>query len=74
MPPSQLPPPGETPQDSANRQTASLAGLAIVLALVVVGLLLLLHLRREARLEDCLMSGRLNCDALLVTPAAPRPD
>jgi len=47
-----------------NRLTASLAGLAVALMLVVAGLFLIQHLREKARIEDCLMSGRFNCDAV----------
>lgn len=54
----------------ANRLTASLAGLAIALLLVVAGLFLIQHLRDKAQVEDCLMSGRFNCDAVLA--ALPR--
>ncbi len=52
-------------QHQANRVTASLAGLALALMLVVLGLFLVQTLREKARLEDCLMSGRTNC---LVAP------
>ena len=48
-----------------NRLTASLAGLAVALLVVVAGLFLVQHLRAKARVEDCLMSGRINCDAVL---------
>ena len=48
-----------------NRLTASLAGLAVALLVVVAGLFLIQHLRDKARVEDCLMSGRSNCDAVL---------
>ncbi len=48
-----------------NRLTASLAGLAVALLVVVAGLFLIQHLRDKARVEDCLMSGRFNCDAVL---------
>ncbi len=50
-----------------NRLTASLAGLAVALMLVVAGLFLIQHLRDKARIEDCLMSGRFNCDAVLAS-------
>ncbi len=50
-----------------DRLTASLAGLAVALMLVVVGLFLIQHLRDKARIEDCLMSGRFNCDAVLAS-------
>ena len=49
-----------------DRVTTSLAGLALALLLVVVGLFLVQHLRDKARLEDCLLSGRSNCDQLLI--------
>jgi hypothetical protein len=52
---------------SANRQTASLAGLAVVLFLVVASLFLLKHLHHTAVVEDCLLSGRTNCDLLLAS-------
>ncbi len=57
--------PGETDQDGANRQTASLAGMAIALLLVVAGLFLIHRLHAETMVEDCLMAGRLNCDKVL---------
>ena len=49
----------------ADRVTTSLAGLALALLLVVVGLFLVQHLRDKARVEDCLLSGRINCDQLV---------
>lgn len=51
----------EDEQTGANRQTASLFGLAITLVVVVLCLMLVHALQREARMEDCLMSGRTNC-------------
>jgi hypothetical protein len=51
-----------SPEDDADRQTAALSGLAIALLLIVVGLLVVRALRIEARLEDCLLAGRLVCD------------
>ncbi len=50
---------------AANRVTSSLAGLAFALALVVAGLFLIKHLGEKARIEDCLMAGRINCDRML---------
>ena len=55
----------EDEQTQANRVTGSLAGLAFALLLVVVGLVLVQHLASKARLEDCLMSGRFNCDVMV---------
>jgi hypothetical protein len=52
-------------QEAADRQTASLAGVAITLVLLVVGLFLVHALHDEAMIEDCLMSGRSNCDVVI---------
>lgn len=57
----------EAEEREENRVTASLAGLALALSLVVAGLFLVQHLRDKARIEDCLLSGRLNCDQLLAS-------
>ena len=48
----------------ANRQTASLAGLAIALALVVGGLVVFRALHTEQVMEDCLMSGQSDCEVV----------
>ena len=52
-------------QDAANRQTASLAGVAIILLLLVLGLFLVRALHTQSAIGDCLMSGRINCDRLV---------
>ena len=52
-------------QTEANKVTASLAGMAFALLLVVAGLFLVQHLQSKAKIEDCLLSNRLNCDQLL---------
>jgi len=52
-------------QETANRQTASLAGVAITLLLLVLGLFLVRALQTQSRIEDCLMAGRSNCDQLV---------
>jgi hypothetical protein len=52
-------------EEAANRQTASLAGAAITLLLLVIGLLLVRELHAKATIEDCLMAGRTQCDRLL---------
>lgn len=51
----------ETPTQQESRVTASLAGLALVIALVVVCFFLVKVLQKQSALEDCLMSGRTNC-------------
>lgn len=50
----------------ADRQTASLAGVAVILFLLVGGLFLVHQLRTASLIQDCLLAGRRNCD-LLVT-------
>jgi hypothetical protein len=52
-------------QDEADRQTASLAGLAVALLLVAVGLFLIRTLHEKTAVEDCLLAGSRNCDAVL---------
>jgi hypothetical protein len=47
----------------AARQSASLAALAVILALVVAGLWLTDELRAEAGVQDCVLSGRVGCVA-----------
>lgn len=48
-------------QADADRQTASLAGLAFSLFLVVLGLFLINELHAKSVLEDCLLSGQSQC-------------
>jgi hypothetical protein len=56
-------------RESDDRRTAALIGLAIVLSLAIAGIVLIRDLGKEAKLEDCLMSGRTNC-APIELPAA----
>ena len=51
------------PEDQAeeDRRTASLAGLAVSLLLVVLGLFLVKELHAKSILEDCLLSGQSHC-------------
>ena len=55
----------EQAQAEADRRTASLAGVAVTLLLLVLGLFLVRALHAESALEDCLMAGRRNCDVLV---------
>jgi hypothetical protein len=55
----------EDDEVAANRQTASLAAMAAVLLLVVIGLLLVRVLSASAAIEDCLLAGRRDCDAIV---------
>jgi hypothetical protein len=55
----------EQDDEAADRQTASLAGVAIILLLLVVGLFLVRELHAKVAIEDCLMAGRIHCDGLV---------
>ncbi len=62
----------EDDEAGANRQTASLAALALTLFLVVTSFALVQQLRYKAAIEDCLMSGRTNCGtSITITPGQP---
>ena len=56
---------GEDDAAAEQRVTASLAGLAFALALVLLGLFLLRGLAEKSRVEDCLLAGHINCDRML---------
>jgi hypothetical protein len=53
--------------DDAARQTAALMGFIVILVLAIAGVVLVRELTKNAKLEDCLMSGRRNC-APIETP------
>jgi hypothetical protein len=52
-------------REEADRRTAGLAAIVVVLVLLIGGLLLTQTLRKKSQLEDCLMAGRRNCDQLI---------
>ena len=52
-------------QDGADRQTLSLAGLAVSLLVVVVCVFLVRQLAATTHMEDCLMAGRSSCDPMI---------
>jgi hypothetical protein len=57
--------PGRDPdrerEEDDRRFTASLAGLAVALLLILVGLYVTKELSAESKLEDCVMAGRHDC-------------
>jgi hypothetical protein len=55
------------PKQGGNRNGA-VAGLVIAAVLLVVGVWLAHELTAASRLQDCLMSGRTNCNTIQ-TPA-----
>jgi hypothetical protein len=52
-------------REDADRRTAGLAAIVVVLLLLIGGLILTKTLHRKSQLEDCLMAGRRDCDALI---------
>jgi len=55
----------EPEDEAADRQTSSLAAVAVTLLLLVIGLYLVHELHDKVAVEDCLMAGRINCDRLV---------
>ena len=53
----------EDPESQGNR-TPAMAGLAIAVVLLVVGLWLARELTAASKMQDCLMSGRTNCNVI----------
>jgi hypothetical protein len=50
--------------ESPGNRTPAMAGLAIAVVLLVVGLWLARELTAASRMQDCLMSGRTNCNVI----------
>jgi hypothetical protein len=57
-------------REEDDRFTATLAGLAMALLLIVIGLYLAEELAAESKLEDCLLQGRMNCTRIELSPIA----
>lgn len=56
---------GPTPDpDQGGNRRGAIAGLAIAVVLLVVGLWLARELTTASKMQDCLMSGRTNCDVI----------
>jgi hypothetical protein len=62
--PQSAPDPARDRED-ADRRTAGLAAIVVVLLLLIGGLMLAKTLHRKSQLEDCLMAGRRDCDAMI---------
>lgn len=60
--------------EAAKRQTAGLIGIVVILLLLVVGLFLVQQLRTSGAIEDCLLSGRHDCDVLVHSEAQAQPE
>jgi hypothetical protein len=57
----------EDPEQGGN-QSRALAGLAFAVVLLAFGLWLAHELTAASKMQDCLMSGRTNCN--VIAPAA----
>ena len=53
----------DDPEQGGSRRGA-LAGLAIAVVLLAVGIWLAHQLTAASKMQDCLMSGRTNCNAI----------
>jgi hypothetical protein len=54
----------EVNRDPGENRTPALAGLAIAVVLLLVGLWLARELTAASKMQDCLMSGRTNCNVI----------
>jgi hypothetical protein len=54
-------------RDDEVRFTTSLAAFAVTLVIGVIGLYVMEGLAQTAKLEDCLLQGRLNCLRIDIT-------
>ena len=52
------------PAESQASRTPAMAGLAVAVLLLVVGLWLARELTAASKMQDCLMSGRTNCNVI----------
>jgi len=64
--PEKLKPAKSRPQTREPREnnTPAMAGLAIAVVLLVVGLWLAHELRAASKMQDCVLSGRTNCNVI----------
>ena len=56
--------PKPSPPESGENNMPAMAGLAIAAVLLVVGLWLAHELRAASKMQDCVMSGRSNCNEI----------
>ncbi len=62
------PPPGGEDETPQSRRTANIAGLIAVIVLIALGYWAYSYLDLQRRLQNCLDSGRHNCDQLVNPP------
>jgi hypothetical protein len=54
----------EPEPDQGDNRTGAIAGLVIAVVLLGVGVWLAHHLTAASKMQDCLMSGRTNCNVI----------
>jgi hypothetical protein len=54
----------EPEDDGSGSRTPAIAGLAIAVVLLVAGLWLAHELTAASKMQDCVMSGRTNCNVI----------
>jgi hypothetical protein len=57
-------PDGKDDRDSGGSRNPAIAGLVIAVVLLAVGLWLARELSAASKMQDCLMSGRTNCNTI----------
>jgi len=51
-------------QDDGDNRRGALAGLVIAILLLAIGIWLARDLSAASKMQDCLMSGRTNCNTI----------
>jgi hypothetical protein len=54
----------DDPKEKGDSRRPAIAGLAIAVVLLVAGLWLAHELTAASKMQDCLMSGRTNCNVI----------
>ena len=52
------------PEDQGDNRRGAIAGLIIAVVLLAVGIWLARDLTAASKLQDCVMSGRTNCNVI----------
>jgi hypothetical protein len=52
------------PEEQGDNRRGAIAGLMIAIVLLATGIWLAHELTAASRLQDCVMSGRTNCNAI----------
>lgn len=58
------PTPGNKREREPDNRNGAIAGLVVIVALLAVGIWLARDLTAASKLQDCVMSGRTNCNVI----------